>query len=49
MKHESDVSNFSTNFTKEPVIDSVVNISALTESKEARFDDFTYIPPSELS
>ena len=41
---EGDVSsNFAAAFTSLPVEDSLVAASALTESREGRFDDFEYV------
>jgi hypothetical protein len=44
-----DVKYFDETFTKEAVVDSVVAVSAMTESKEVRFENFTYVKPTLLS
>lgn len=45
-----DTSYFDEEFTSEPVVDSVVTSSALSESKgSTRFDGFTFVDKSTLS
>lgn len=47
---EGDVSNFDEQFTKEPVVDSVVPDSQLlSNDAQGQFDGFTFAPASKLS
>ena len=43
-----DTSNFDVEFTSEPVVDSVVQTSALSDAKGADFDGFTFTPDSAM-
>ena len=48
VKSGTDTSNFDAEFTSEPVVDSVVQGSALTDAKGAEFQGFTFQEKSNM-
>ena len=48
VRSKTDTSNVDVQFTSEPVVDSVADKTALGAADAAKFDNFTFAPPSAL-